>query len=617
MGAYKLHRHCDRTMLKTASHLDLSHRAFCSFLVFGLAAVTWFAAGLPTISKAIMANQVESACVTRLGKAATRVLSCQLAKPTELGALLARLSTENSLAYCALVAPDGRYLAHSQSELVGRDAPEPSGAVAEWGDVRRVRFIDDDSRILREYSTPLKRSGKTFGVLRMAVRDPTLAAGVVAAAEHAAIWLLGPIAVIVTGGYALRRTLRPMSHIESQLSKLAASPPDAPPAVQATQGASAVGAGWNRLVSLLSQRGSQPSLQSRLGDVLEGFRQRKSEQILNSLPDGVAVTDVQGRITFANPALVALIAAPDSLLGKTMAECLEIDPAAHPDHPLLDPALELRDTLAEVSRSGENSQGLLRVARFPLRSTDATQGQGHVWSVRDVTQQKLADQMRNQFVYSATHELRTPLSNIKAYAETLALADAMSIDQQKEFCNIINNEATRLDRLIDDLLSISRMQSGSMTLERRVTETDRLLRETLENVRPQMAQKEIVLDARLPDKLPELVVDKDKFSVALVNLLGNAAKYTPQGGRVTFAVEVRNGQFLVHVEDTGIGISVEDQAKLFDKFYRSSDPRVQQVAGSGLGLSLTHEIVRLHGGKLSVQSELDKGSRFTMTLPLK
>jgi two-component system phosphate regulon sensor histidine kinase PhoR len=480
-----------------------------------------------------------------------------------------------------------------------------------------VRFVDDQSSIVREYSTPLRRGNKTYGSLRMGMRDPTLLAGIMATAEHATIWLLGPVAVTVSGGYALRRTLRPMTAIETQLTNLAAASPDAPLAVKQTEGASTIGAGWNRLVAVLGDRSPQRSLESRLGHVLEGFRQRKSDQILNTLPDGIAVTDADGRITFANPALTALLGMGDSLLGKTMTECLELDPEVHPEHPLIDAEQRLRDVLAEMSRSGDNSQGVLRIARCPLRGGDASKGQGHVWSVRDITQQKLADQMRNQFVYSATHELRTPLSNIKAYAETLALTEDIAVEQQKEFCNIINNEATRLARLIDDLLNISRMQSGSLTLERRVTETERLLRETLENVRPQMTQKEITLEAHLPEKLPELVIDKDKISVALVNLLGNAAKYTPHGGRVMFSVEVRNGQVFVHVEDTGIGISVEDLPKLFDKFYRSSDPRVQENTGSGLGLSLTHEIIRLHGGKLTVQSELDKGSKFTMMLPVK
>ncbi len=131
-----------------------------------------------------------------------------------------------------------------------------------------------------------------------------------------------------------------------------------------------------------------------------------------------------------------------------------------------------------------------------------------------------------------------------------------------------------------------------------------------------MDQKKIAFDVEMPAKLPELVLDKDKSTVALVNLLGNAAKYTPERGRVRLHVEARDRTLQIDVEDTGIGISVEELPKILEKFFRSSDPRVQEQTGSGLGLSLANEIVRLHGGKLTVESELNKGSRFTVSLPM-
>ena len=130
-----------------------------------------------------------------------------------------------------------------------------------------------------------------------------------------------------------------------------------------------------------------------------------------------------------------------------------------------------------------------------------------------------------------------------------------------------------------------------------------------------MEQKNVELEVDLPGKLPELVVDKDKLTVALVNLLGNAAKYTPEGGRVRLHAEIMEDVMQIDVEDTGIGISVEEIPKVLEKFFCSSDPRVHEQTGSGLGLSLANEIVRLHGGKLIVHSELNKGSKFTMTLP--
>jgi two-component system phosphate regulon sensor histidine kinase PhoR len=208
------------------------------------------------------------------------------------------------------------------------------------------------------------------------------------------------------------------------------------------------------------------------------------------------------------------------------------------------------------------------------------------------------------------------LANIKAYAETLSLTEMLDVDKQKEFCNTINAEATRLARLIDDLLSISSMEVGALSLARHETDVDRLLHEAMDKVRPQMAKKHITLHASLPEKLPKLKLDKDKIAATLVNLLGNAAKYTPEGGQVHFKVQAKQDVLQIDVEDTGFGISAEELPKVFDKFFRSSDPRVQKETGSGLGLSLVQEVIRLHGGKLGVQSELNKGTKFTVTLPL-
>jgi two-component system phosphate regulon sensor histidine kinase PhoR len=242
--------------------------------------------------------------------------------------------------------------------------------------------------------------------------------------------------------------------------------------------------------------------------------------------------------------------------------------------------------------------------------------EAHVWTMRDITQQKLAEEMRDQFVDTATHELRTPLANIKAYAETLALADVIDVEQQKQFLNTINSEATRLARFVDDLLSVSSMELGSLSLNKQVTELNRMLNEVLNKVRPQIQEKGLTFDVVLPEKMPEPELDKDKIATVLVNLLGNAVKYTPAGGRVTFRVNVTDQQLEISVEDSGVGIAPDELEKVFEKFFRSQDPRVQEQTGTGLGLALAQEVVRLHGGRITVESEINKGSTFTVLLPL-
>jgi two-component system phosphate regulon sensor histidine kinase PhoR len=435
------------------------------------------------------------------------------------------------------------------------------------------------------------------------------------AAQYAPAAIIAPLLFMCSGAFVLQRMVRPVSGIELQLRQLALADATAATPLAPIEGTGAAAVGWNRLIDQRRAAQQKTGLESRLSQALEGFQRRKSDQILNSLPDGVALTDEEGRITFANQAMATLLGLGmdgETLRGKDMSECLRVDPSEERVAALSNPDSRQRTVVVEIGRSGDMSQGVLRVARHPVQAANQC---GHVWSIRDITQQKLAEQMRNQFVNSATHELRTPLSNIKAYAETLALSD-LDVERQKEFCNTINSEATRLARFIDDLLSISSMEAGALALARQETDTERMLREAVEKVRPQMTQKRITLNSSLPEKLPKLKLDKDKIIATLVNLMGNAAKYTPDGGQVNLRVRVKDNHLEIDVEDTGIGISAEDLPKVFEKFFRSSDPRVQQKTGTGLGLSLAQEVIRLHGGRLSVHSELNKGTRFTVSLPL-
>ena len=160
------------------------------------------------------------------------------------------------------------------------------------------------------------------------------------------------------------------------------------------------------------------------------------------------------------------------------------------------------------------------------------------------------------------------------------------------------------------------MEVGSLTMDYQEVDTERLLREATLKVQPQIEQKDIRFDMVLPAKLPTIKVDKDKFTVVLVNLLGNAAKYTPNGGRIAMTVRAIDDQLFIEIQDSGVGIAEEELPRIFDKFFRSSDPRVVEQTGTGLGLSFADEVVRKHRGSINVTSEIDKGSTFTVVIPI-
>ena len=243
--------------------------------------------------------------------------------------------------------------------------------------------------------------------------------------------------------------------------------------------------------------------------------------------------------------------------------------------------------------------------RIPLVG-DAFEAGAAVWTIRDVTQYRIAEDMRNQFVYTATHELRSPLANIKAYAETLAIADEIDVIRQKSFYNVIMSEATRLSRFVDQLLDVSQMEAGAAVVSRTETDLERLIHEVVENVQPLVEQKQLTFEQNFPAKFPKLRLDKDKFTAALINLLSNAVKYTPEGGTVRLSVEYDDTRMDFHVEDSGIGIAAAELPQLCRKFFRSADPRVRKITGSGLGLAFAQEVARRHGGQITVKSEIDK-----------
>lgn len=436
-------------------------------------------------------------------------------------------------------------------------------------------------------------------------------------------WLLAaPALLTAVGTYFGWRVGRPFRQLLRQLRVAAVTSRHGELHLEAISGRSVESRGWNRLVDLLAAIQMQSGLHERLAAALEGFRQRKGEQILNSLAEGLAVTDDAGRITFANPTMQALLGGGNGSHepAGNLYERLALNDAQGEASQLLDPSTRERAVVADVPHHDEVGESVLRVGRYPLLDDGGQCTGNHVWMMRDVTQQLLAERMRNEFVNSATHELRTPMANIRAFAETMAdnlvEDEQLDIDSQKEFCNIINGEVNRLSRLIDDLLSVESMAVGSLSLDRKETNFERLLLDTMAKVKPMMDQKDVAFETKLPGKLPTLHIDKDKIALTLVNMLGNAAKYTPEGGQVTLRVELRETDVLIHVQDTGIGIEKEELPHIFQRFYRSGDPRVRSQSGTGLGLALAYEIVRLHGGRLTVESELNKGSTFTASLPL-
>jgi len=607
-------------MFRSRPLLGFPRKVVAYYLLFSMVAVCWLAVGVLVTSHTVLSSRTTNACLSRIGKTAAAIEIEYLRHGSQsLQAILARTKTESTLSYASVVATDGEILAHTDSHLVGTAASEVTGSQFRWGNIAGVRFVDPRGQILRQYRVPLAANQADFGSLRVAVLEPSLWGTIISTAHIAPIAILVPLALVIAGAVVLSRLTNQVASIEQKLRKVAEVPLGAELTIDHLPARDAATLGWNRLVDLVHnlQRDSVgEDLSSRLAKAVAARQQDSLSDILQTLPDGIAVTDMEGRITFANRAIAALLGneSPDGELdGIDFKEQLLQEMPSLKETSLFDPQSISRPAVSELQSEGDDTGRVLRVARQPLQGENF---QGQVWTLRDITQQKLAEKMRDQFINTATHELRTPLSNIKAYAETLATCEKIDVEEQKEFCNIINSETTRLARFVDDLLSISSMEVGALSAERQKVETSRLFAEVEAKVLPLMQQKNLSFEARLPEKMPELQLDKEKMVAVLVNLLGNAAKYTPDGGHVVMKVKISAGQLQIAIEDSGVGIAEEEISKVFEKFFRSSDPRVQAETGTGLGLSLAREIIRMHGGDLTVESQLDQGSTFFVTIPV-
>jgi signal transduction histidine kinase len=196
----------------------------------------------------------------------------------------------------------------------------------------------------------------------------------------------------------------------------------------------------------------------------------------------------------------------------------------------------------------------------------------------------------------------------------MGAADTLS-ENQRNFVSVIQNNADRLTMLVDDLLDISRIESGRVALSPRVMRVEGVITQVITGMEPRAVDKGLILRSEVPQGLPGVVADPDRVVQILNNLVANACHYTPAGGEVVVSARVHADQVRVSVSDTGIGIAPMDQEKMFDRFFRAEDPLVQETPGTGLGLAIVKSLVKLHGGKIWVESELGEGSTFTFSLP--
>jgi len=503
-----------------------------------------------------------------------------------------------------VIAGDGTVLAESDRESVreienhaGR--PEVRRALdgQVGSDVRRSATVGRD---LLYVAVPLEHPGRPRAVLRLALPTHdvdasralvrrTLAGGAVLAIGVA----------LVIGLFVSRRVTRPLRGMEDAARRMAEGDLAQAVPVAGTDEIAALGIALNRTAVALREK------IERLGD-----EQAKVRTILDGMTEGVVALDDRGRLLLLNPAARAMFAVANEIAeGRPFLEVIR--------------QKELLDLVSEVRASGAPARHELELGP-PVNRVVAARGApvglgpetpGVLLVLHDVTELRRLERVRSEFVANVSHELRTPLTCIKGYLETLLDGALDDRDHARRFLEVAGTHAERLDRLIDDLLELSNIESGRVTMVPMRLDLGEVVAGVAAMFERQTTQSRQTLERVVP---PGVAVhaDRDRLVQILVNLVDNAVKFTPEGGRIRVEAETGpDGRVEIRVRDTGVGIPSTELPRITERFYRVDKTRSREVGGTGLGLAIVKHLVQAHGGELHIESALGHGTTVSFTLP--
>ncbi len=362
---------------------------------------------------------------------------------------------------------------------------------------------------------------------------------------------------------------------------------------------------------------------------LSGERNRSSA-ILRSMVEGVAVVDAHEKLVFSNRAFSEILNLDTSAIeGRFLIEVIR-----HTD--LL--GLIRRALLGEEGLQTDIAMGIVQQRSFSVTATPVqaietgvsiahepvsagaaqfdAKPAGAVVVLHDVTELRRLERVRQDFVANVSHEFKTPLTAIQGFAETLLSGALEDPRNNRRFLEIIRDHATRLAVLTDDLLKLARIEAGKLEVQFVPVQLAEVIERCTETSQLKANRKRIALEVNVPAALPVVHGDASLLRDVVQNLLDNAVQYTPEGGRVRISATAGSREAVVTVDDTGIGIPLADQERIFERFYRVDAARSREAGGTGLGLSIAKHIVEAHGGRLGVTSQLGHGSVFYFSVPV-
>ena len=365
---------------------------------------------------------------------------------------------------------------------------------------------------------------------------------------------------------------------------------------------------WGTLANSLNQVSVE--LQKKIMEMVED--KNELQAILANMVEGVMVIDRDEKIVLFNePIYDMLDLRSQETIGRPYWEVIRNDEV----NTLLKEAMTQKKSLKkEVTIiSPSESQFLMQISAI---LSEAGNLSGLVAVFHDITEIKKLARLRSEFVANVSHELKTPLTSIKGFVETLRDGAIKDKDKADKFLGIIQKHTEQLEQLVNDLLSLSAIESKEVPLDLEMTKIEPLIQSTVSLYKTQIEQRNLQISLNIPEDLPAISLDQVKMSQVFSNLINNAVKFTSPGGEIVIKAS-QNGEFVrIDFKDAGIGIEPEHLGRIFERFYRVDKGRSRQLGGTGLGLAIVKHIVQSHNGKMEVESEFGKGSTFSVFLPV-
>ena len=421
------------------------------------------------------------------------------------------------------------------------------------------------------------------------------------------LWSVGLLGIgLLSVAYLMTRTA--WSQICDNEKKIRASLVDLQQVTDSPEGRSPLHSAPESLGSQLQHTVKQ--IKKRMGNLEE--ERAKISAIVQNLVEGVVAFDHQGQVLFSNSSACRILGLDEQQLqGQSVWEVIRNKELAELVERCRDLSLYERQRAEVVIHAPTRMTVEVYGLPFPL----ANQKNGSVIVLHDVTQLRRLEQVRAEFIDNVSHELRTPLAAIIGYLETLIDEPTLETPNNRKFVHVAHQHAERLSRLVDDLRSLSEIESGKIALRCEAVGLKDVVDEVSEMFQSQIQKKHLHITNRIEEEA-RVWADRDRVIQILLNLVDNAMKYTSDGGNISFHAQRQNERILLHVNDTGQGIPSTDLPRITERFYRVDRARSREGGGTGLGLSIVKHLVQLLGGQLRIQSELGKGTTVELNFPV-